>query len=150
MQFQHKRATEHCKSQLNITLEIMLGIDTGSQSPDDHGPPAAAKPTSAALHSNAHGHEHRRSLKQVFTAIERAIFTVVSVTVSILVPEFSSMMAFLGSFSAFLICVIGPVSAKVALAGRCSVWDGTLLVTAVVMAVWGTCAAFWSGARGGV
>jgi len=66
------------------------------------------------------------------------------VAVSILVPEFSSVMAFLGSFSAFMLCVIGPVSAKSALAGRWSVWDVLLLVVAVIMAVWGTVAAFWS------
>lgn len=128
---------------------MILGIDSSSQSADDHGPPVS-KPNSPALHSVAHGHEHSRRVRKTLTAIERSIFTMVSVTVSILVPEFSSMMAFLGSFSAFLICVIGPVSAKVALAGRCGVWDGLLLAVAVVMAVWGTGAAIWSGTQGGV
>lgn len=70
------------------------------------------------------------------------MFALMAVAASIFVPEFSAMMAFLGSFSAFLLCVIGPVSAKVALAGKCSLLDATLLLVAVLMAVWGTIAAF--------
>jgi solute carrier family 32 (vesicular inhibitory amino acid transporter) len=64
-----------------------------------------------------------------------------SVGVSILVPEFSAMMAFLGSFSAFMLCVIGPIMAKVVMAGRCSLFDGIVLIAASVMAVWGILAA---------
>lgn len=60
------------------------------------------------------------------------------------------MMAFLGSFSAFLLCVIGPVSAKIVLTGRCGLWDAILLVLATIMATWGTVAALWSTAEGGV
>lgn len=133
-------------AQLNITLEIILGIDTGSQSPDDHGAPSKSDTTN----SSASPSDKRAALKHFFTIIERAIFTVVSVAVSILVPEFSSMMAFLGSFSAFLLCVIGPVSAKVALNRHCSLFDGVLLGFAIIMAAWGTAAAFWSTAEGGV
>lgn len=128
----------------------MLGIDTGSQSPDDHG--ISVKPSGPHADDNASTtpSKSRLALKKAFMTLERALFTLTSVIVSILVPEFSSMMAFLGSFSAFLLCVIGPVSAKVALTGRCSMWDGLLLVTAVIMATWGTAAAFWSTAEGGV
>ncbi|KIP12032.1 hypothetical protein PHLGIDRAFT_21325 [Phlebiopsis gigantea 11061_1 CR5-6] len=132
---------------LNITLEIILGIETGGHSSDDHG--AAAKSNSDDNASSL-AHNRRQGLKKFFTTVERAMFTIVSVVASILVPEFSSMMAFLGSFSAFLLCVIGPVSAKVALTGRCRLWDAVLLVTAVIMATWGTMAAFWSTAEGGV
>lgn len=126
-----------------------MGIDSGSNSPDDHGP-TSSKPNSPALHTITREHERRRGLTQTLTVIERALFTMVSVAVSILIPEFSSMMAFLGSFSAFLICVIGPVAAKVALAGRSGIWDALLLMIAVGMAAWGTGAAVWSGAQGGV
>lgn len=125
----------------------MLGIDNSTHSPDDHG--HTTKPTSPSLHETSHA-DRQVAVRRAFTLVERAIFTMVSVAVSILVPEFSSMMAFLGSFSAFLICVIGPVSAKVALTGRCSIWDGLLLAIAVVMAAWGTGAALWSTAEGGV
>ena len=52
------------------------------------------------------------------------------------------MMAFVGAFSAFLLCVIGPVSAKIALERKCKWKDGALLLIAVVMTVWGTIAAF--------
>jgi vesicular inhibitory amino acid transporter len=84
------------------------------------------------------------NIKCILTVIERIAFTFLSVGVSILVPEFSSVMAFLGSFSAFMLCVIGPVAAKSAIVGRWGVWDALLLVVAIVMAVWGTFAAFWS------
>ncbi|KDQ63800.1 hypothetical protein JAAARDRAFT_29847 [Jaapia argillacea MUCL 33604] len=124
---------------LNITLEIMLGIETHPPhtSPEDHN----------TKHDSVHHHhhQHRRLLiKRILTIVERIAFTLLSVGVSIMVPEFSSVMAFLGSFSAFLLCVIGPVSAKVALAGRCGPWDALLLIVSIVMATWGTIAAFWS------
>ena len=147
----HNSAFQSCDTylavQLNITLEIILGIETGGHSPDDHDAPAKSTPGDAEA---SLAHNRRQSLKKFFTTVERGIFTVVSVIASILVPEFSSMMAFLGSFSAFLLCVIGPVSAKIALTGRCGLWDAILLVTAAIMATWGTVAAFWSTAEGGV
>lgn len=52
------------------------------------------------------------------------------------------MMAFLGSFSAFLLSVVGPVLAKVMINGRCGRFDALIIVTGLVMAVWGTAAAF--------
>ncbi|KAI0094699.1 transmembrane amino acid transporter protein-domain-containing protein [Irpex rosettiformis] len=134
---------------LNLTLEIILGIETSGSSPDDHDISSSdSKPQDPG--SDAATYQRKQKFKYIVTVIERALLTSFSVAVSILVPEFSSMMAFLGSFSAFLICVIGPVSAKVALAGRCGLWDGVLLVTAVAMAAWGTGAAFWSAKEGGI
>jgi len=86
----------------------------------------------------------RRLLNLLLFVVERVSVPVLSITVSILVPEFSSLMAFLGSFSAFMICVIGPISAKIALEGRCKSIDALLLAVAIVMATWGTMAAFWT------
>jgi vesicular inhibitory amino acid transporter len=43
-----------------------------------------------------------------------------------------------------MICVIGPISAKIALEGRCGLVDVSLLAIAIVMATWGTLAAFWA------
>lgn len=84
------------------------------------------------------------TVKETLKNLQRVVVTVLSVVVSVYVPDFSSMMAFLGSFSAFLLCVIGPIGAKVAIAGRCGLFDGAVLFIAVVMAVWGTGAAFMS------
>ena len=81
-------------------------------------------------------------LNQILIVVERSVFALMAVAFSIFIPEFSAMMAFLGSFSAFLLCVIGPVSAKVALEGKCSWLDAVLLLMAFVMATWGTIAAF--------
>lgn len=83
------------------------------------------------------------TLKGLLKVCQRLAITVLAVTVSSLVPEFSSMMAFLGSFSAFLICVVGPIAAKIRLEGKCSIFDGTILSIAIVMAIWGTTVAFW-------
>ncbi|KAI0932302.1 hypothetical protein AcW2_000971 [Taiwanofungus camphoratus] len=125
---------------LNLTLEMILGIETSSILLDDH----SAKPTSQRSEPASHNKGQQLMLKRTFIASERAIFTVCSVLVSIFVPEFSSMMAFLGAFSSFLLCVIGPVSAKVALAGKCGAWDAFLLTSGIIMATWGTITAFWS------
>jgi solute carrier family 32 (vesicular inhibitory amino acid transporter) len=51
-------------------------------------------------------------------------------------------MAFLGAFSAFLICILGPIGAKVAIERRCSAVDAILLAIVFVMMVWGTLASF--------
>lgn len=131
--------------QLNVTLEILLGIDTIS-SPDPHGT-SDAHATTKSSQTNAPAtthHQTNATLKHAFLILERTAFVLLAVGVSILVPEFSSMMAILGSFAAFILGVIGPVSAKVALEGRCGWVDRGLLVMGVVMAVWGTAAAFWS------
>ncbi|OCH96489.1 hypothetical protein OBBRIDRAFT_6015 [Obba rivulosa] len=125
---------------LNITLEVILGIDATSRPADD-----AVNPSAPDVDDNVPSYGKARfALKHALTVMERTVFTLLSTTVSILVPEFGSMMAFLGAFSAFIICVIGPVSAQIALTGRCTLWDAFLLASGVVMASWGTFAAFWS------
>jgi len=130
-----------CTRPLNITLEVRLGLETHSPatSPEDD----LVKPTTLSIRKGSSTDPYL-NLKRILTIIERVVFTFLSVGVSILVPEFSAVMAFLGSFSAFMICVIGPVLAKSALSGRWSTLDVLLLTVAVVMAAWGTLAAFWS------
>lgn len=64
--------------------------------------------------------------------------TVMAVAVSIAIPEFSSMMGILGSLFAFLMCVIGPISAKIAIEKECNKLDGLILVVGIAMASWGT------------
>ncbi|KAI0361716.1 hypothetical protein OH77DRAFT_1516648 [Trametes cingulata] len=142
---------------LNVTLEVILGIDTSGVSSPDHGGSAPALPTSTTSPLR----KSPKSLKTLLIALERTVLTLLAVAVSILVPEFASIMAVLGSTFSFVLCVIGPVSAKVSLSGgstaaagagarwdgwvrRCGVWDGTLLVVSTGMAVWGTVCAFLS------
>ena len=129
--------------QLNVTVEIILGIDASAQSADDHGAAGVKSPTLDGVLPKAKG---RVALQHLLTIIERTLITVLSVVVSVLIPEFDSVMAFLGSFSAFIICVIGPMLAKAVLVGRLGFWDIMLLIVAVGMAGWGTVAAFWSAA----
>lgn len=120
---------------LNITLEILLGIDIPFSSLEDlvdrpHG--LSIAPTGPHF-----------GWKPVLGVLQRISLTCLIVTVSIMVPEFSTMMAFLGSFAAFLLSIIGPVMAKVMIQGQCSVFDGVVVAVAFVMAVWGTLVAFW-------
>jgi vesicular inhibitory amino acid transporter len=116
---------------VNITFEIFLGI---------HQP----NPLKASFSASSNAQASRRILVLVSTAIERILFAALAISISIFIPEFSSMMAFLGSFSAFMLCVIGPVMVKVALSGRKGIgmFDAILLVSGVIMAAWGTYAAF--------
>lgn len=88
-----------------------------------------------------------RSLKRVLVACERISFVCLTVAVSILVPNFGSIMAILGSFSVFALCVIGPILAKLSLERRATVVDVLILMSSIVMALWGTVAAFWSATR---
>jgi vesicular inhibitory amino acid transporter len=59
-----------------------------------------------------------------------------------MIPDFSSTMAFLGSFSAFMISIVGPVLAKVMIDKRCGHFDGLIIVVGTIMAIWGTIATF--------
>lgn len=117
---------------LNSTIETQLGIRTPLVTAEDQRSTGTPKSRTPVL------------LKAVFspTVIQRVLVTSLSILVSILVPEFSSMMAFLGSFSAFILCVIGPITAKIMLAGRCGIFDGVILALSIMKATWGTAVAF--------
>lgn len=119
-------------TKLNSTIETQLGIRTPLVTAEDQRSTGTPKSRTPVL------------LKAVFspTVIQRVLVTSLSILVSILVPEFSSMMAFLGSFSAFILCVIGPITAKIMLAGRCGIFDGVILALSIMKATWGTAVAF--------
>ncbi|KAF5337361.1 hypothetical protein D9611_003336 [Ephemerocybe angulata] len=123
---------------LNTTIEILLGLDTSTfSSPED----LAAKPDGMSTIS-PHGSSIK--LKKALAVFQRIGMTVLSVVVSIAIPEFSSMMAFLGSFSAFMLAIVGPILAKVMIDRKCSWFDGIVMALGIGTAIWGTGAAFWS------
>ncbi|KAJ3561959.1 hypothetical protein NP233_g9874 [Leucocoprinus birnbaumii] len=111
-------------------LENLLGLD-----PPDH---AAKKETESSTETR----NHRATLRSVLSKALRVVVTCAAVGVSIFIPEFSVMMAFLGSFSAFCISVVGPIAAKVKIEGKCGLLDATIMIMGTVMAIWGTLAAF--------
>jgi vesicular inhibitory amino acid transporter len=55
-------------------------------------------------------------------------------------------MAVLGSFSVFMLCVIGPIAAKTTIQRKVTIIDAVILMVSILMAVWGTVAAFRSAA----
>ena len=123
---------------LNVALEALCGLD--SHTGDDGFEADQKLPMTQARKLN-------RSLKRVFVACERISFLFLAVAISILVPDFGSIMAILGSFSVFTLCVIGPIAAKISLDGKATFVDLAILVSSTVMALWGTGAAFWSTTR---
>jgi vesicular inhibitory amino acid transporter len=112
------------------TLEILLGLD----------PPETKKSSEDVIESQAS--RSRAALRKVLSVIQRIGITCASVAVSIYIPQFSVMMAFLGSFSAFCLSIVGPIAAKVKIEGKCSFFDAAMMFMGGVMAVWGTIAAF--------
>ncbi|KAF8585587.1 hypothetical protein K439DRAFT_1646593 [Ramaria rubella] len=122
---------------LNLTLEIWLGIDNPAPASSASRPASPTSKSAAVLATSPRTTPHPSLL-----VAERITLTLLSTGVSILVPQFSTVMAFLGSFSAFVLCVIGPICAKVAIEGRCSWYDGILLAVSIMFAIWGTIAAF--------
>ncbi|KAF8680388.1 Transmembrane amino acid transporter protein [Rhizoctonia solani] len=134
-----------CTRPLNITIEIMLGIEQ-SHAPA-HSP---ERPPSPSQKQQAHidmvpSHQAREKRNKILRAIERTGLALAVVAVAILFPEFGVVMAFLGAFSAFMLCVIGPICAKSALNRKVEVLDAFLLVVAVGMAGAGTWVAFATG-----
>ncbi|KAJ7677023.1 transmembrane amino acid transporter protein-domain-containing protein [Mycena polygramma] len=117
---------------LNTAIQMLVGIDSSRiAAPEDLAVKLAQPRQGACI-----------SVRGALSILQRVTVTLLSVAVSILLPEFSAAMAFMGSFSAFVLCVIGPIAAKVALERRCGVFDGLVIILAVVMAMWGTSAAF--------
>jgi vesicular inhibitory amino acid transporter len=74
--------------------------------------------------------------------VQRIFLTGTIVVVSIVIPDFSSMMAILGSFSAFMLAIVGPIIAKIMIGRSCTIFDGVAISMGIVMAVWGTLATF--------
>ena len=121
-------------AQVNITLEIIFGLESPH--------PSQLQTTSIRANLASAESKKTRLVKNILIVIERSVFACLTVAVSIFIPEFGSMMAFVGSFSAFVLCVIGPVAAKMALERRFAAQDVGLMIFAVVSAAWGTVAAF--------
>jgi solute carrier family 32 (vesicular inhibitory amino acid transporter) len=118
-------------------LEALCGLDTHTLNDDleaDQKPPVTWV------------RKLNRSLRRVLIACERISIVCLTVAVSILVPNFGTIMAILGSFSVFALCVIGPIAAKISLE-EATIVDVGILTSSIVMALWGTAAAFWSTIR---
>jgi len=109
----------------------LLGLD--SYTPDDNQKEGATL-----------AYKFNRSLKRTLLACERIALVWLAVFVSILVPNFGSIMAVLGSFTVFMLCVIGPIVAKMTLQRRVTAVDVVILMVSIVMATWGTVSAFRS------
>ncbi|KAG8936618.1 hypothetical protein FRC02_000611 [Tulasnella sp. 418] len=141
---------------LSVTLEIMLGIEE-STSPipphNQHTHGQHTKPPHKPGVLNSTDEENPQNLfmppdprqhilverkRAIFRAVERTILAIAVVLVAIYIPNFSTTMAFLGAFSAFMLCVIGPVAAKMALEGQAKPHDILLMIIAIIMAGWGT------------
>ncbi|CAE6428329.1 unnamed protein product [Rhizoctonia solani] len=134
-----------CTRPLNVTIEIMLGIEQShapAHSPERPPSPSHKQQANIDMFSSHHAREQRN---KILRAIERTSLALAVVAVAILFPEFGVVMAFLGAFSAFMLCVIGPICAKSALNRKVEVLDGFLLVVAVGMAAVGTWVAFATG-----
>lgn len=121
---------------LSIALESLLGLDCYTTDDSE-----VERKLSATLAC-----KFNRSLKRILIACQRIALVCLAVAVSILVPNFGSIMAVLGSFSVFVLCVIGPISAKMTLQRKATAVDAMILMVSTVMAIWGTVAAFRSTA----
>lgn len=120
---------------LNFAVEALCGLDTHALN-DDPEADQKSRVTRAQV-----------SFKRVLIACERISIVCLAVAVSILVPNFGTIMAILGSFSVFALCVTGPIAAKMSLEKGIVVVDVMILMSSMVMAVWGTAAAVWSTIR---
>jgi hypothetical protein len=136
----HEAARSKIPSWLSHLLQVNIIIENFFELDSNHTSIFATRKSTPV---NDQRWSSRNVVKRSFFILERALLPVVSVCVSILIPGFSSTMAFLGSFAAFTICILGPISARIALIGRCSTLDASILFVIGIMAIWGTGAAFW-------
>ncbi|KAF8342961.1 transmembrane amino acid transporter protein-domain-containing protein [Cantharellus anzutake] len=121
-------------------------------SPGRHLVSSNSDPENALLSSDTEGF-YKGPLSRLFglitapaflTALERTALTISIVAVAIAVPHFGVVLSILGAFSAFTLCIIGPLAAKLSIF-ETSFWercfDYVLLALCIVMAGWGTFAA---------
>lgn len=104
----------------------------GAITTDDENPHNAYMSTNRASRAQI----ERR--KAVLRFIERSGVAAASVLTAIYIPDFTTSMAFLGAFSAFALCVIGPLAAKMSIDRRVTWYDSLMIVVATVMATWAT------------
>jgi vesicular inhibitory amino acid transporter len=123
-----------CSRPLNLTLETVLGIaegvfrrpalaviqedsavlDSPAISPGEAPKPQSGSGDLVDPESEAEAKYHSAERKKfVARVISRTIVTGLCTVAAIYLPGFGRVMAFLGSFSAFLICIILPVSPAV-------------------------------------
>jgi vesicular inhibitory amino acid transporter len=115
---------------LTATLEILLRIEVPRGPSNDEMAKMSGKQVA------------RENVNRALRIVQRICVTLLSVVMSVLVPGFSEILAFLGCSSAFMLCVIGPLAANASISGRCGITDGVIMVLALTMAVWGTIALF--------
>ncbi|KAK0220683.1 transmembrane amino acid transporter protein-domain-containing protein [Armillaria fumosa] len=85
---------------------------------------------------------HRDLRQRLLCIVQRLSITFLTVAVSIIVPDFGRVTELMGSFSAFLIVVICPIGAKMAIARTCGFFDILVLGISFLMGTWGTITAF--------
>jgi len=122
---------------MNVTIEVLLGLTGTLRSAED-------QLDKQGFQSTGQGRKYG-TIKRTLAVVQRLLLTSLSVGVSILVPEFSSVMGLLGSCFAFVICIIGPVSAKMVIMKKVEWYDAVLILVCVVMAIWGTWSSFMDG-----
>lgn len=143
---------------MNVTIEILFGIEESTPVPSHNRPrriPNHNTDTEAdgkdyftstddenpqnlyisPNHARLAMVERRKAIGRI---IERTTLAIVVVLVAIYVPDFTTSMAFLGAFSAFTLCVIGPLAAKMSVERRITFHDTVLIVIATIMATWAT------------
>ncbi|KDQ09240.1 hypothetical protein BOTBODRAFT_37148 [Botryobasidium botryosum FD-172 SS1] len=149
---------------LNITIEVFFGIDVVSQHhKGDHAPTSKSDPHSPSHPSSADIEDQTSRIAKeyavrttdrrcvVLRGIERVGVTALVVLTAITFPSFELVMSFLGAFSAFVICVIIPLSAKIRIEGTYGwyrVLDYSLIAISVGMAAWGTYCGLWESLMG--
>ncbi|KAG7443486.1 uncharacterized protein BT62DRAFT_333748 [Guyanagaster necrorhizus] len=85
---------------------------------------------------------HQNPRQRLLGIAQRLSITLLTVGVSIIVPDFGQVTELMGSFSAFLIVVICPIGAKLTITRTCGFFDVLVLGISVLMGTWGTITAF--------
>ena len=125
-----------------VPIPTALSADTPSSPSHKH--PHTEEPVSS-IHPLSNPTQAQEKRKAFLRTIERIALALAVVAVAILFPAFGAVMAFLGAFSAFMLCVIGPICAKAALERRMGWVDRVLLGVGVAMAAAGTWVSFKTG-----
>lgn len=92
--------------------QTLSGVGTSDYVPTDDdvfGDDLPKAPISTAVPLNAHDTAKEGS-KGLLRVVSRTVITAACTAAAILLPGFEKVMAFLGSFSAFLICIILPIT----------------------------------------
>ncbi|OQD80741.1 hypothetical protein PENANT_c033G03188 [Penicillium antarcticum] len=132
---------------LSVCIIVFISIIPLTKVPLNARPLVATFEVLCGVAGNVPAENHRETIQQIARAAIRLVVVVTIVILSVIFPAFDRIMAFMGSFLCFTICIIFPLAFYLKIFGKEisrgeRILDWILLVISTILAAVGTVWAF--------